>query len=267
MSTEDYEAFESMLSERLSVIEVDCREAKAEGRRALEAKDSVGMQLAKQTLQMKTLERRRVAAMLSVRGAAAWIPPAEIRGAWKGGRRKSVPPRPISPPSLSHSPPQSPPLQQSTRQQKSDLELSSYTKSYVDLMKKSGKKTANLSEKEATAAIAVMEKTISGTHVINEHLADHASESFESGEASVQSLTIGGESGNDMDLGALEALFSDGEATSARAPAEEPEIDLSLFPAVPGGPEASVKGAPKPEPSEPPSSTKTSSGLSFLMGN
>ena len=134
-------------------------------------------------------------------------------------------------------------------------------------MKKSGKKTANLSEKEATAAIAVMEKTISGTHLINEHLADHASESFESGEASVQSLTIGGESGNDMDLGALEALFSDGEATSARAPAEEPEIDLSLFPAVPGGPEAPAKGAPKPEPSEPPSSTKTSSGLSFLMGN
>lgn len=111
MSTEDYEAFESMLSERLSVIEVDCREAKAEGRRALEAKDSVGMQLAKQTLQMKTLERRRVAAMLSVRGAAAWIPPAEIRGAWKGGkRRKSVPPRLIPcPPSHTrhHNPPPS----------------------------------------------------------------------------------------------------------------------------------------------------------------
>lgn len=177
----------------------------------------------------------------------------------------SVSPRLIS--SLSHSPPQFPPLQQSTRQQKSDLELSSYTKSYVDLMKKSGKKTANLSEKEATAAIAVMEKTISGTHLINEHLADHASESFESGEASVQSLTIGGESGGDMDLSALEALFSDGEAASAQAPKEEPEIDLSLFPAVPGGPEAPAKGAPKPEPAEAPSATKTSSGLSFLMGN
>lgn len=164
-----------------------------------------------------------------------------------------------------HSPPI--PFKQSTRQQKSDLELSSYTKSYVDLMKKSGKKTANLSEKEATAAIAVMEKTISGTHVINEHLADHASESFESGEASVESLTIGGESGGDMDLGALEALFSDGEAASTRAPKEEPEIDLSLFPTVPGGPEAPAKVVPKPEPSEPPSSTKTSSGLSFLMGN
>ena len=84
MSTEDYEAFESMLSERLSVIEVDCREAKAEGRRALEAKDSVGMQLAKQTLQMKTLERRRVAAMLSVRGTAVGIPrPGRVKE--KGG--------------------------------------------------------------------------------------------------------------------------------------------------------------------------------------
>jgi hypothetical protein len=134
-------------------------------------------------------------------------------------------------------------------------------------MKKSGKKTANLSEKEATAAIAVMEKTISGTHVINEHLADHASESFESGEASVQSLTIGGESGGNMDIGALEALFADGEAASAQAPKEEPEIDLSLFPAVPGGPEAPAKGATKLEPSETPSSAKTSSGLSFLMGN
>lgn len=261
MSTEDYEAFESMLSERLSVIEVDCREAKAEGRRALEAKDNVGMQLAKQTLQMKTLERRRVAAMLSVRGTAAWISRAEIWGA--RGENECTPK--ANPPPPTHSPPQSP--QKSTRQQKSDLELSSYTKSYVDLMKKSGKKTANLSEKEATAAIAVMEKTISGTHVINEHLADHASESFESGEASVQSLTIGGESGGDMDLGALEALFSDGEAASARAPKEEPEIDLSLFPAVPGGPEAPAKGVPKPEPPEPPSATKTSSGLSFLMGN
>lgn len=163
-----------------------------------------------------------------------------------------------------HSPPI--PFKQSTRQQKSDLELSSYTKSYVDLMKKSGKKTANLSEKEATAAIAVMEKTISGTHVINEHLADHASESFESGEASVQSLTIGGESGGDMDLGALEALFSDGEAASVQDPKDELQIDLSLFPSVPGGPEALAEGAPKPNP-EPPSSTKTSSGLSFLMGN
>jgi hypothetical protein len=81
MSAEDYEAFESMLSERLSVIEVDCREAKAEGRRALETKDSVGMQLAKQTLQMKTLERRRVAAMLSVRGTAVSNP------GWDAGGR------------------------------------------------------------------------------------------------------------------------------------------------------------------------------------
>ena len=70
-----------------------------------------------------------------------------------------------------------------------------------------------------------------------------------------------------MDLSALEALFSDGEAASAQAPNEEPEIDLSLFPAVPGGPEAPAKGAPKPEPAEAPSATKTSSGLSFLMGN
>lgn len=110
MSTEDYEAFESMLSERLSVIEVDCREAKAEGRRALEAKDSVGMQLAKQTLQMKTLERRRVAAMLSVRGAAEWIPRVgRVEG--EGGR-KSVPPRLI--PCLPHSLPQSPPPKEHT---------------------------------------------------------------------------------------------------------------------------------------------------------
>lgn len=107
MSTEDYEAFESMLSERLSVIEVDCREAKAEGRRALEAKDSVGMQLAKQTLQMKTLERRRVAAMLSVRGAAAWIPRVGSGARGRDGRRKSVPPRLIRSPSHTrhHNPP------------------------------------------------------------------------------------------------------------------------------------------------------------------
>ena len=97
MSTEDYEAFESMLSERLSVIEVDCREARAEGRRALEIKDTVGMQLAKQTLQMKTLERRRVAAMLSVRGTAVWNPGWDS-GSARGGC--SISATPIPPPTL-----------------------------------------------------------------------------------------------------------------------------------------------------------------------
>ena len=99
MSTEDYEAFESMLSERLSVIEVDCREARAEGRRALEIKDTVGMQLAKQTLQMKTLERRRVAAMLSVRGTAVWNPGWDSGSARGGG---SISANPIPPPPYTH---------------------------------------------------------------------------------------------------------------------------------------------------------------------
>lgn len=91
---------------------------------------------------------------------------------------------------------------------------------------------------------------------------DHTSESFESGVASVESLTIGDPA---SDLDALERMFADGgaaEPAPERAPAAE-EADLSLFPAVATHP-PSPRGGGAAEAAK--KETPQSSGLAFLMG-